>query len=130
MQYDKLNKSQIIDTLTFKGINHDSKADKNTLLALLMGNSKKLAMGNRTGKYFYGSKKNTHAGNVCKLIAMGIIKSKSDIRKHYTKKYTFNETLSRLAYEGIITFTDSKKSAFELTSTGNDLANMYKSQGI
>lgn len=126
----KLSKKQLIEKLQFKGIKFDSNSKKDQLESVVTANSKKFAMGNRTGTFYYGTKVNTHAGNVCKLIALGIVKSKQDIRKHYTTKYTFNETLSRLAFEGIINFTDSKKSTFELTTKGIEIANMYKSQGI
>lgn len=117
----KLNNSTmttIKSALNSKGIKFDSKSKKSDLQALVTSNSKSFEMGNRTGNYVFGSKRNTHAGNVCMLIAKGIVKSKSDIRKHYTKKYSFKQTLERLAFERIIEFKDKSHSTFELTEKG------------
>ena len=114
--------STIKDNLKSKGIKYQAKSKKSDLQALIASNAKSLAMGNRTGSFYFGTRKGTHAGNVARLIAMREVTSKSDIRKKYTSKYSFKQTLERLASEGIIDFQDKAHNSFELTEKGNFLA--------
>ncbi len=115
----------IKSALMGKGISFDSKASKSDLQALVSKHAKQFYIGVHSGSYYFSAKKNTHAGNVCRLIALGKVKSKSDIRKQYTTKYSFKQTLERLNAEGIIAFTDKKHSTFELTEKGKTLSEQY-----
>lgn len=116
---------KIQEVLSGKGIKFDSKAKKEELKEIVSKNSKAFYIGVHSGSYYFSSRRNTHAGNVCRLIALEEVKSKQDIRKKYTTAYTFKQTLERLNFEGIISFTDKKHSAFELTSKGKELAKKY-----
>ena len=121
---DKINKSNVIDikkVLDSKGIIYKASDKKSDLQKLVSSNAKNMYIGVKSGAYYFGTKKGTHAGNVCRLIALGEVNSKSDIRKKYTSKYSFKQTLNRLAFENIINFTDKKKSQFTLTDKGKIL---------
>jgi hypothetical protein len=129
---DKINKGNVSDikkVLSSKGIAYKSNAKKQDLQNLVSSNAKNMYIGVKSGSYYFGTKKNTHAGNVARLIALREVNSKSDIRKKYTSKYSFKQTLERLNSENIISFTDKKHSTFELTEKGiflaDKLVNIY-----
>ena len=122
---DKINKGNVASiksVLTSKGIAFKGNAKKADLQKLVTSNAKNMYIGVKSGSYYFGTKKNTHAGNVARLIAMREVNSKADIRKKYTSKYSFKQTLERLNSENIISFTDKKHSQFELTEKGIYLA--------
>jgi hypothetical protein len=125
MKIEKMTKKEIMTILTDKGIAFDEKAKKTNLVAIAERHSKKLAMGNRTGKWYFGTRANTLAGAVAEGIAKGEIKSTLDIRKKITSKYSFTETLKRLEVEG---FIKRDKKAIELTQKGREVSAQYRAK--
>lgn len=126
----KLTKNVMIDNLALKGVQVNKKLKVAEVASVYASKAKVLAMGNRTGSYFFGTKVNTWAGQVARGIALGHINSTRDIRRLVTKKYGFKQTLLRLEDEGLIRFADKKKTVFYLTTTGHEVASMYKSRLI
>lgn len=127
MRKQNRTKKSMITALKSKGIKVNAKNKKESIADTFNNNKKSISMGNRTSNFIFGSKKNTHAGNVCLLIASETVKSKADIRRVYTKKYTFKQTLERLNFENVITFTDKNRSKFELTDKGRSEIKMFES---
>lgn len=126
LKMKKMTKQIMIETLASKGVKIDKKMKVADVAGIFASKSKVLAMGNRTGEWYFGTKRGTWAGQVAEGIALGLITSKSDIRKLVTKKYGFTQTLGRLELEGLIRFTS--KSNFEMTTKGHEVAAMYKSR--
>lgn len=124
-QINNSNMQAIKKALSDKGIAFNSKAKKSDLQDTVNSHAKQFYMGIHSGSYYFSTKKNTHAGRVCRLIALSEVNSTSDIRKKYTAKYSFKQTLARLSSENIITFTNTKKSEFVLSDKGIALAKKY-----
>lgn len=126
----KLTKNIMIEKLADKGVKVNKKMKVAEVASVFASKAKVLSMGNRTGEYFFGTKNNTWAGQVARGIALGHINSTRDIRRLVTKKYGFKQTLLRLEKEGLIRFADKKQTVFYLTTTGHEVAAMYKSRLI
>jgi hypothetical protein len=123
-----LTKNQMVEKLAVKGVKINKKAKVAEVAGVYASKSKVLAMGNRTGDFWFGTKVGTWAGLVAEAIGRGEVNSTADIRKKVTKKYGFRQTLGRLASEGIIRFNDARGKTFELTIKGRELAAMYRSR--
>lgn len=120
-----LTKIQMVEALSDKGIEVNSKSNKDEVESIFKSNRKKLSMGNRTGMFYFGTRAGTWAGKLCRAIALGEVHNTKEVREKVTAKHSFSETFTRLVVEGIIT-RDGK--SFELTSKGRELAAMYKAR--
>lgn len=124
----KLNKNQMVQNLKEHGIKVAKKVKGAEVADIYASNHKILAMGNRTGSYYFGTKNGTWAGQVARAIAFGAVESTSDIRKKVTPKYSFRQTLGRLEAEGWIRYTDKNNRVFELTQRGREVAAVYRAR--
>lgn len=131
-KYDELQKERLCALLKAKRIECAMSESKQTLVNKCIANNKSLSMGNRnmsckaSERSYFFTKRNTYAASVCKAIALEHVKSKLDIRRLVCNKYSFKQTLERLAYEDIIAFTDDKRSEFHLTAMGKQLSELHK----